>query len=175
MKKKIVARIIIAFFLLVFTTIILYKRNQPPDFIKKMVMDNKTFYDGVADFYYNDFKEHKDGNEVLAYSFIDGDTVYCYSDPETRRIHLDDDEVRMFSMVDSSYYVDDKNVERVYVYDDYVSFCNIDGRISIVYSAGNMKPKCVGTPNDQKKNISAVRITENWYYVEWTDKLFHLY
>ena len=39
---------------------------------------------------------------------------FCYQDT-TRSIRLDENVTRMFHVVDDSYYIDDKGVDRVYV------------------------------------------------------------
>lgn len=168
MRKRIIIGTTIA--LIIVLTIIgmlLYESYQPPDSIKEMIIDNKSSYDGVANFYYSDFREQTENR--VTYSFISEDTVFCYQDT-TRSIRLDENVIRMFYVVDDSYYIDDKGVDRVYVYDNFVSLCNVDGRKSIVYSVDGTKPKWIDCPGDESPKIRIIQITKNWYYIELVEK-----
>lgn len=75
MRKRIIIGTTIA--LIIVLTIIgmlLYESYQPPDSIKEMIIDNKSSYDGVANFYYSDFREQTENR--VTYSFISEDTVF---------------------------------------------------------------------------------------------------
>lgn len=168
MRKRIIIGTTIALIIvLTIIGVLIYESYQPPDSIKETIIDNKSSYDGVANFYYCDFREQTENR--VTYSFISEDTVFCYQDT-TRPIHLDENVIRMFHIVDDSYYIDDKRVDRVYVYDKFVSLCNVNGRKSIVYSVDGTKPKWVDCPGDESPKIKIMQVTKNWYYIELVEK-----
>jgi hypothetical protein len=96
---------------------------------------------------------------------------FCYQDT-TRSIRLDENVTRMFHVVDDSYYIDDKGMDRVYVYDNFVSLCNVDGRKSIVYSVDDTKTKWIDCPGDESPKIRIIQVTKNWYYIELVEKMW---
>lgn len=162
MKKFL--RIIIVMIVILLIVLFFWQTNQPPETVKMMLEDNKESYDWVANFYYQDFMQSNE--ECLSYSFIEEDRIVNYKImSEPRYIYLEKSQIEIFEKVDNSYYVDSKVLDRVYVYDNFVAFCNENGRASIVYSVDGRVPSWIDCPKEENEEIKTIQITENWYYV----------
>jgi hypothetical protein len=164
MRKRLIICAIILLVISVCIVVVFLQTNKPPEHIKRMLEDNKESYDYVANFYYDDFKNNK--TSCLSYSFLENDTLVCYESLfDSREVSLDETEIDIFKIVDKSYYVDDKTVDRVYVYENFVALCNENGRASIVYSIDGTAPKWIDGPKEELDRIKVVKILANWYYV----------
>lgn len=147
------------------------KMQYTPEHVEKMLDGRVAVYNQVAEFYYADYQKNQ--KEIMAYSFMSNNKVSCnLGQFKTREILLNEEEIAAFEEVYDSYLLDDKNVERVYVYDNFVALSNINGRESVVYSVDGTKPQWVNNSNDQFSRISVDKITENWYYVVGHESLF---
>ena len=67
-------------------------------------------------------------------------------------------------MVLSTFNLDGKGLETIYVYDTFVSFKIVNGRASFVYSVNGEKPRYVNRPDEGKLRIHVEKIFDNWYY-----------
>lgn len=130
-------------------------------------MENEDEYTQIAGLYYEDFQKYE--VDELAYSFGESGKIFCHNDVYEHELILDMEQTTACETIFNSYYLDDNYVERVYVYDKYVSFCNIIGRESLVYSVDGTKPSYVNSPDDRFERIKVMKITDNWYYVRGRD------
>lgn len=164
MRKRLIICTSIFGLVLACVFVVLLQINKPPERIQRMIEDNREAYEYVANFYYNDYKDSK--MKCLSYSFLENDILVCYEGTfEAREIFLDKTEIDIFKTVDKSYYVDDKAVDRVYVYENFVALCNENGRASIVYSVDGTAPIWIDSPEDKVDKIKVIPIVEKWYYV----------
>lgn len=149
------------FVIAVLIIIIIWNRNKPaPERIRSMLLDNKDAYDAVARLYYNDYQTHHAG--MLSYSGGNSSRISC--DMYHHEIVLTDEECLNMQKVAASYYLDEQFWERVYVYDTFVAFCNINGRESLVYSVEDKRPTYINRPDDKDKHVTVRKITDHWYY-----------
>lgn len=158
----------IIIFALIFICVsrLFYLYHMVPEYIKEMVMSNESSYTYVANIYYDDYQ--KRNKDIMAYSSGEtGKIVFIVELFEADSIILSEDEKLHFQKVYETYQLDNQYWERAYVYDTFVSFSNVNGRESFVYSVDDIKPSYVNAPIDQneRKRISVKKITNHWYYV----------
>ena len=134
---------------------------KPPEQIKNMILENEQEYNLVATTYHADYKNRK--IDIGVYSDGSDGIVYCYDENVTQEIIYSDESKRANQIVGDTYDLDDATWDRTYVYDKYVSFSNINGRESLVYSVDGSKPKYVNVPDDKVYNACAHRINKHWY------------
>ncbi|MCM1083312.1 MAG: hypothetical protein NC428_07530 [Clostridium sp.] len=134
-----------------------------PERIRQIILNNESDYTKVAEIYYKDFNSYN--AFVLVYSDGKNGSITCYTSQYDHEIILSEEEFVSFKQVHSSYLLDEKSLDRVYVYDNFVSFCNVRGRQSLVYSINGTPPAYVDAPYDNDKHIFTRKITVHWYYV----------
>lgn len=140
------------------------KADYVPDNIKNIVTANEADYTKVAKLYYNDYFKHN--KDVLVYSdMTSSGKVFLYDSEFDYEILLSDEEYACCKKLFDNYRLDKKSCDRVFVYHNFVSFSNENGRESLVYSVDGSRPKYVNQPEDVVTNISSGKITENWYYM----------
>lgn len=138
-------------------------RYTPPERIKNFVLENEDDYTRVATLYYEDFLKHSE--DILSYSCVADGKIVCHVEMFTNEvIILSKGESISAKNVYASYMLDKKKWDRVYVYDNYVSFSNENGRQSLVYSVDGRRPSYVNTPDEDWNRFIAKKITDNWYY-----------
>lgn len=131
-----------------------------------MVLAHESDYTLAAEAYYADFQTHKKEDMLdMAYSDGEGGIVYCATDG--RRLELSETEASSMDAVYASYLLDERTWDRTYVYEGFVSFCNIKGRESIVYSRNGERPQYIDAPPppERDERILVLKITDHWYYV----------
>lgn len=138
----------------------------------EVVLEYEDDYNCVAMVYYNDYLKYgpKEGEKYAVYSGLYNGRILRYSDPE-HQIELTDEELVCFQNVYNSYRLDDQPWERVVVYDGFVAFSNVNGRVSIVYSVNDERPKYVNGPLKAPgyNYVGCKKITDHWYYVRGYD------
>lgn len=173
MKKNFlyIGLIVTALLSLILVIILWYQSNYTaPENIRNMILEHEDDYTKIAEIYYNDY-QNRDANEI-AYSAAspsgESYTISSYDElPNIRKISLNETESASAQSVENSYWIDESIWERVYVYDVFVSFSNIRGRESLVYSVDGTRPSYVNSPSDEGKfdHIWVHKITDNWYHV----------
>lgn len=173
MKKHFlyIGLIITALLSLILVIILWYQSNYiAPENIQDIILENEDDYKKIAEIYFNDY-QNRDADEI-AYSAASLSeefyTINCYDElPNIQKISLNETESANAQSVENSYWIDESTWERVYVYDVFVSFSNIRGRESLVYSANGTHPSYVNSPSDKERfeHIWVYKITDNWYYV----------
>ncbi len=138
---------------------------SPPQHIKDILIPNEGDYTQIAEIYYEDSQKYTD--LILAYSpcyeNADGEfLIHCYS--LKHDIVISADAYRAFQIVNGSFRLDKHQLERVYVYDTFVTFGIENGRESFIYSVEGKKPSYVNNPNEESKRNRIRKITDHWYY-----------
>lgn len=137
--------------------VIIWSTTRPaPEYIQDMVLNNKNDYDTMARLYHNDYQTHNAG--IVAYAWS---SCLTYD----HKIILTDEESLSMQKVTDSYYLDKNSWDRVYVYDTFVTFGNINGRESLVYSVEDKRPSYINSPDEKDKHVAVKKITDHWYYV----------
>jgi len=131
-------------------------------YIRQMVEPYEMEYISIAKIYYEDYQ--KNPSEYVAYSDGRDGEIYRYTEPE-HKIILDEEHTKWAHRIEYTYELYDKNWSRVYVYDGFVSFSNILGMESIVYSVDGSKPQYVNMFGEKVSNVKVKKITDNLYYV----------
>lgn len=168
MKKRLKLFGAILLVLLFICLVIWLCRGPVISYDKDALLDNEAAYTEVAKFYYGDYKNMNTGGEVV-YSCPNTDKIIkCYSVLNPHDIKVSDELYQSYLAVFDSYRIDKQDIENIVVYDNFVAFGNVNGRAAVVYSVNGDKPKYVDTPKGnmyKKVNIiSAIKITDNWYY-----------
>lgn len=160
MKKYI--KISLVILLVLFILVIWYRNIPAPKRIKNMVLDNRMDYETIAKICYNDYKNYYNYSN-LTYSGGQSGELRCIT--LDYYIELNYSESASFQKIYDSFLLDNKTLECIRVYDTFVSFCIVNGRESIVYSAENKRPSYINNPNDKNKHIAVEKIADHWYYV----------
>lgn len=141
--------------------VILNRTRMASKHIRSIVLDNKGDYDAIANLYYEDYQKHN--TSELIYVGGKSGKIYCLT--YDYNITLSDSEYISYQNVYGSFNLDGKSLEFVCTYETFVSFCTVNGRASIVYSANDEKPSYITSPNEEKKKVAVRKIADRWYYV----------
>lgn len=161
MRKKLVFTIIFLLIILIIIVIIFF--NRPIiSYNKNTLLDNEYFYTQTAELYYQDYIK-QNTNDIFSYSTVNDDK-FITCNTQNYKFELSSEEYDNYKIVYDSYRLDKISLDRIYVYDTFVAFCNESGRTSFVYSVNGQKPIYVNSPKDQNKKIYIEKITDNWYY-----------
>ncbi len=167
-KRRIIIGISIAVVLMFgFIAVWWFSPGYVPERLQAMVLDHESDYTFVAETYYADFQAYRKEDSLdMAYSDGEKGIVFCATDG--RKLELTEAEAASMEVVYASYLLDERTWDRTYVYEGFVSFCNIKGRESIVYSRNGEKPQYINAPPppERDEKIHVFKITDHWYYVQ---------
>lgn len=169
MKKKIVIAGNIVIILLIVIVIWFVLPVSAPKRIRNMVLENVEDYTKTAEIYFEDFQTYD--SDISVYSTGETGKIFCYTQNTQDGFHeieLSIAEAESVQAVYNSYLLDKQIWTRIYVYNTFVSFCNENGRESLVYSVNGAKPQYVNTPDDELEHILVFQITDHWYYATGT-------
>jgi hypothetical protein len=169
-KKRIAITCVVAVVLLMFFALkFVFRINV--GFNADKLLDNIDEYTAVAQFCYDDYSKYD--TDILTYYFDDEDnTITCPSKGYEHTLEATQEIIDDFLAVDKVYYVDKQNLYAICVYDGFVSFFNINGYASLVYSVNDKKPKYVSSSsNDYDIFLFKRKLCDNWYFVSKTESL----
>lgn len=171
-KSRLIIPILIILFIIIFFVYLIYGLFFGPAVPsrKKDFLSCVKEYTQVAKFYYDDFQKYD--TDCLYYFTLNqttnmGNDVACITQGYEHKLKLSNSIYNSFIKIEESYYLDKSYLESVDVYKGFVSFCNVNGRSSYVYSVNDNKPKYINSPNASNANerLYISKICDNWYYV----------
>lgn len=131
-------------------------------------------YTQAAEFYYKDFEKYNTDLLIYSVPYNENDNdIVCFTEEYKHEIIIDENERQFFSKVRDSYHLDKISLNHVLVYDGFVSFCNVNGRSSYVYSIYDKEPEYINSPKESKKDdLYIKKMSDNWYFVCKMSKIF---
>lgn len=157
---------------LIAIAIVWYSLQLTPESKLNIVLENEEDYTKIAEIYYEDFQNNNDTTDRFVYSTGKSGRIFCSTESGYRELDLTDEELASSIVVYASYQMDDnKGLDRIYVYNNFVSFCTVNGCESLVYSVNGKRPKHINTPDENFYHISIFKITDHWYYLTGDQKI----
>lgn len=175
MKKRIRIIGIIVTVLAAIITICFFVIRPVPKSIRNMVLENEEDYTKTALTYYENYQSQDADFDVLYYSEVkqvvsqqsEKYVMNCY--PDSSRIfiiNLNNEDGAVAMSICNSFLLDKYPLSGVAVYDGFVSFVNLNGCGSLVYSIDGTRPSYLKKPGEDYDRIWVRKITDNWYYVK---------
>lgn len=133
---------------------------------KEEFLENESAYTRIAKLYYEDYKQYNINAVFRYFTPSENGKVQCVTDEHSFKINYDD--YKNYEKIKKNYRLDKQTLEFIYVYDGFVSFVNINGRESYIYSVDDEEPMYINDYSDKNKsyyyNISVRKMVDHWYY-----------
>ena len=144
---------------------LLFGSKPPISYDKNRLLDNKDYYMEIAEICLEHRNQH--GKDIICVipgmEQVNEFKMYCYEcDTYIART---ENQTASAKAVERSFHLDDKPLDAIRVYENFVSFGVVTGRASFIYSKNNLKPSFVNNPDESGRKPFVQKITDKWYYV----------
>ena len=140
-----------------------FKNNPGITYDKNVILDNEEAYTNIAKLCYEDYLKIGSNNNIYVYG-VDYNNKVILRYRDDSRITLSDKQLKDYETIKSTYRLDKQPFDSVIVYDNFVTFKNLNGRAAFVYSVNKEPPIYINSPDDDNTDIHVEKITNYWYY-----------
>lgn len=122
-------------------------------------------YETISELCYKDFVNYD--AEELMYMISEEEnrySIHCITKGYDHYIELNDNDMIKLCNVIGSYNLDDQCLESICVNDEFISYGNINGRSSYIYSINDNKPNFINSIYSSEKHIYIYKLRKKWYF-----------